>query len=813
MIYYIIMNVKSLPLITAVVVFIFFFIGAGAFRARAVEHEALKCPEQDDLAARKADIGGFARNLYTGWITNRSPESDDYKVQKKGREEGVASGGEIFGKSKVVSRPEFGYLCWGETCAEGGTGSFNDAVLGYPRDGDLLDPPSGSYAARGQPFAELDFEKAERMCKIEVDGKAVVKSCAELDAEQLLAKEGVADYCAYPLKGWARIVGGVPGKESWTRLSTRIYSTAVPVPKRNADGTIVDPGTFGRWEGWGDKIDCSNDDVYLTNKKSCTRGVVYDPRKKEFYGWAWNPVLKWISFSGSTLYDTREWANPYWCAGVACTSIHYNQESGRSRWSTRYLGVWVHGIGGNLFSREGFGGVNPPPGQFNSDYLVVTGRYTEEEGQKKKSPWEGRCDDRSKGSAAGCFDVRRSNDEEPQGEGQLGRIGIFANVALPTASQRDNRSAIKRSVLGSMNTAAFLPKEGALPKERKQNDSGQWVKSIANECDVLGVDVLGVCASSIHSAIYLNNTIYYHDGDLVIGAPDDRSKRIILNGTNSSDGGGTVVVRGNLIIKRPIEYNTVESISSMKKLASLSWVVLEREEPLDGMPERPEGISDTAWNELIQEDDDPNGDGKRMWNKGGNIVIDKCLPANDSLSALGQPDHVYDRTFRGILPNENPDEDPFKAEETDYINIPDARFVNEVFRGQKFASIAGSFFAENIFVTGRGAGGAGPKECANLNITYRTSVEKTVVDENDNPVLDGDGNEQTTIVHDPVGSPRTFYYDVPLEIRGIVVARNIIFERAYRGVNRGSETIINTGRLLVNPPPGIAEFVRSLPLW
>ncbi len=54
--------------------------------------------------------------------------------------------------------------------------------------------------------------------------------------------------------------------------------------------------------------------------------------------------------------------------------------------------------------------------------------------------------------------------------------------------------------------------------------------------------------------------------------------------------------------------------------------------------------------------------------------------------------------------------------------------------------------------------------------------------------------------------------DVPLTIYGPVVAKAFNFERKYANVAQGSERVVFDSRAILNPPPGLADFAKSLPV-
>lgn len=50
-----------------------------------------------------------------------------------------------------------------------------------------------------------------------------------------------------------------------------------------------------------------------------------------------------------------------------------------------------------------------------------------------------------------------------------------------------------------------------------------------------------------------------------------------------------------------------------------------------------------------------------------------------------------------------------------------------------------------------------------------------------------------------------------LDVAGLLVARQFKLDRTYRDQNRGAERIVYDGRAVLNPPPGLADFVKTLP--
>lgn len=605
----------------------------------------------------------------------------------------------------------------------------------YPRD------KTNDLVTKGA-YAELDYLNPEKTYHVVLADKTIKLMTPEEVVVQKIAKNMRTLTCRYPVNGWLKI--RQLKEDGWVKLSGRIYSTSVPVPTKN-----VDPGVnYADWP----KIDC----IAHPENAVCSYRVMYDPAQKEFVGWAWSPRVRWISFSGSTMYATgSEWKNTFIC-GTSCTTISYDEGAKRSKWNSSFIGVWVQALGGNLFAKKGFSGVSPPPGEKNTPYLIVTGQYTENGTPKSGAvtSWEGACDDKNRGA---CSNVgRESESTKSPAEKRIGALPGLSFPTIPTASAMANRSFIKRNVLGTINTEALFPAQNELGE--KKNKFGNLIKPITAspkpEEDIWGI--MSDPASVITSALPLGGRVFFHDGDLVIGTDTDRVQRVIMPALALSEGSGagTVVVRGNLIIKRPLVYGRT-GVMNFKQLASISWVVLKRTTPASSVP--PNKPSDVSGDD---------------WKVGGNIIIDSCIADNA-------------------------------------IPLNDEEALAYIANGLQLARIAGTFFAENNFATGTGRGGEGAGECANLGIPFTTT--STIYPERGDTCAGtredlADGSARCTLVQKQ-------YYDVPLEIEGVIVARNLLFQRVFRGRNRGSEVIVNTGRMLVNPSPGLSELSKSLPLW
>ncbi len=690
------------------VIFVFFFAGVHALSVWAADPPPpdTTCPEEQNLKNRSSLIGGNAWNPVVNWVYNQSRVAGkgSFGVKKKPFIKDVQTGGEIYGWSWA---PKYGYVCWGKTCGAGGgfeqEANNSDFCLNKSEPG-CLTPPTG-----GSPEVSLDFDHAQKICGVQSDG-ITPKECAP---------DKKPTYCRYPLKGWIKVRG--LKDDGWVSMSGPITSTTVPYPPT----PFVEPNAT--WSNWP-TLDCT----VASNKTDprCTYQVMYDPSKGEFVGWAWSTKVRWFSFSGSTHYETgSQWKNKYIC-GSSCADVSYNTVTKKSRWNTSYIGVWVRALQGNIYSLKGFGDVNPPPSQYNTDYLIVTGQYKDAANKTQYgaiAAWEGRCDDR--GSGAGmCIEVGRKKDDSPDRPSTPSkrREGTLTD-RLPISSQKVTQAKVKRNALGTLNIEALLPKRSNQPVgSEEKNGSGVMVRKIAGEQDIWGT-------GNNQHVTSLGGRVYYYEGDLIIGTDDDRWKPILPNETNASF---TILVKGNIVIKRPISYETINSVKNFKELSSFAWVALKHDTKRTDAGAMPRSFAN-----------------EEKWKEGGNIIIDDCMPTSIT---------------------------------------PDLNMING---SQQYASIAGTLFAENSVATGVGRGGEGTDECKNLFISYDADTGEK----------DADGNK--------IIEKRKVYYDVPLQVDGVIVSKELLFRRVYRGLNRASETIANTGRLFVNPPPGFAEFAKGLPLW
>lgn len=62
------------------------------------------------------------------------------------------------------------------------------------------------------------------------------------------------------------------------------------------------------------------------------------------------------------------------------------------------------------------------------------------------------------------------------------------------------------------------------------------------------------------------------------------------------------------------------------------------------------------------------------------------------------------------------------------------------------------------------------------------------------------------------GSTGNRFTDVPLEVYGVLVSREVALERRWSSPGEAAETVTFDGRAVVNPPPGYQDISKSLPL-
>lgn len=474
-------------------------------------------------------------------------------------------------------------------------------------------------------------------------------------------------------------------------------------------------------------------------------GLQFDPDTNEFRGWAWNNRVGWIAFSGKTLYDTPyayaekggerfeirgtvivtpDGEVPVSNAGSRgftirkesacltqekCEEGAYQEQAGKGRWSTQYVGPWTQTTGGNVFSRKGFEiGVGP-----FTEYQAFTGEYKEKIDGVEKS---------LKGAisgVAGCDVSEKKCKDKTTQERQ--KIGLKQTEAEKVTQERpDIRiGSLKLEFPQNSKKTALVSKLGTIQKKALITPSGEGKRNAYGYevVESAGIDasLTKILGSGLGGKIYLyKNT---PDKPLMIGSKTDRASWQIANTSAISrrSAAGTIVAYGTDIkIYRPIRYDqTFDVIKEFRQLASVAWIALKDEN-----------------------------------DKGGNIIIDHCIP-------------------------------PLLTGVTDPLS---------------YIPIDGLFFAEGKISTGTGSGQDCVKEFEALKKDPKNIFKPDIA---------------SIIASFRQGNSAI---DIPLNIEGIVAANLFDLERVYGGLNRGSELIQDTARTQINPPPGIGDIIRSLPV-
>ncbi len=506
-------------------------------------------------AASNRLIGGWAWNPVIGWIRQRDSIIDKSTQTVKGTY-GVAKDdqGDLSGWSWS---PKYGWICWGKTCADPGA---SDPKWWQKKEGGNFTYGSPT-PPRGQLFAKII--------------------------------ENSTDETKNSVEGWAKILSR--GDYGWISLSS----------KTSGGGVLY--------------------------------GLKYDEAKNEFTGWAWNSArratLGWIAFSGKTLWETKFTDNgeEKRACGDKC-SVSYNVEQNASLWKTQYIGAWLKTKGGNIASRGGFeAGDAPPENLKNAEFLILSGQDS-----TQATPTAGEI----KNFVSLCESELEQVSPLIGGKKACKNFGIGLNMqrvrsgvlsVAPTKkieitlTRGSAETPIKRKRLQTKGVSIDIDAlttnsvNEATKYNSTKNRYGKKVLQLtpappANE------DFLSTPEGKLYTNLQdgkLGGTVTTINGDLVIG--DTAGPWEVANGSTDDNkpvsGGRTIVVKGNLIIKRPILYASQTGVTSLKQLASIAWVVLEKDAVSDS-PGRPADIPAAEWN------------------KGGNILIDDCIPPSKSEGGL-----------------------------------------------------------------------------------------------------------------------------------------------------------------------------------
>ncbi|MDO8571099.1 MAG: hypothetical protein Q7R79_00280, partial [bacterium] len=541
-------------------------------------HPADLCPThaptgEDGTATTK--IGGWAWNGFFEWLSqsgsydyilpNGQKKKCTYRVYRKGKgripEKAEDAG--IFGWSKFSTVGE--YVCWGATCS-------TLPVVKDPSNSSVIlknNKPPGGF----EPFARIVREDIK-------DGDTVV-------GEKLV------------VKGVLKIIDEqgffVEDKDRWICLSPDALGPGKTICRTGitADGKEFDVKDYE---------------------------LLYDEKTNEFSGFAWSRSLGWFSFSGRVFGDQQVTLckNPSNAVekeafyktlpknfleknkdlGIDAAVLKWSTEcntnitkisfsDNQSKWKTYYIGPGTRVKVGSAYSGVGFSGKSVLS---EVDYLIFTNNTTNENHVKnwssllKTAP--GAITTKPTGGTSFSPTLRSTplqlKTAPPKTE--KGEVKIKLPTAPPPKSgQQTQQKALIRSRVGSINIKALTTLPNA---PGGKNQYGYKVVPINNS------NVKEKLCLNNNENCDLNGRVFISDGDLAldettIGRFLQFSNKPLAKSKEFSN--GTVIVKGDLQIKIPLYYEK-SSIAAFKNLASISWIVLKRE---DG--------------------------------SGGNVIIDDCL--------------------------------------------------------------------------------------------------------------------------------------------------------------------------------------------
>lgn len=489
-------------------------------------------------------------------------------------------------------------------------------------------------------------------------------------------------------------------------------------------------------------------------------GIFYDPDTQEFRGWAWNSTVGWIAFSGKTLYDT-----PY--SFVEKGDERYEVKDGRANTpdGSRLVDDLI---------AEGFRFIDKDKGR-----ACLTPGLCEDIGFSEKlgkSPWRTQY-------VGPWIQTRGANTRDPDlGTTLFSREGFDARTSPGFVAEQVFTGEYDE--IGSDGTKTGKKLRGSI--------------GIATGCDVSDRKCKSIGKKRAANELIENSDL--RAGALLLEFPKqskkDKNKLVSRFGSLQKKAFTTVSVPGK---KNGYGYH-VKSIDGEAALNSVWTAGLQNTIYLyDASGESGSAVlpttlffgSEIARNHIQLNNGTRSGAGtivaygadikiyrpfiyekgtvddlKKLasvaWialkdesGRGGNIIFDDCIPP--------------------MLHVDNSD-----IAEKDKLRLTSV-------------PLAGLFFAEGKIQTGIGDG----KECIK---SIRALVDQEALSAGLGKILtkafQGDFSE----------------LDAPLTIEGIAAAAKFDLQRVYGGFDQGSELILDTGRARVNPPPGIEDIIRSLPV-
>ncbi len=504
--------------------------------------------------------------------------------------------------------------------------------------------------------------------------------------------------------------------------------------------------------------------------------------------------------------------------------VSYGAETGKSTWKTQLLSPWIQTSGGNVFSRKGFGG-SAVAFRPSSQYLLYSGGITLDQDLREGEKFELSCctNDEVAVTKIGTSETMANTSYTDLSDGneikiikQQGGIkkksgqsildvSLDLNSAFSGLTDREERR-LKKNNSGGVEVSVVYPlyasvgrsgmtngdtvvitrgSDGKLKKDGVEfSDSDLLKTTFSKEKRIIGAltswtaecdDPTKTCSQVGRKSGLdtIKADALKRDTRPDITFPEKR-KQGVENLSSQNVRRNTL---GSLDIDKLVKLPDTGKIKNIHGYKVVS--VQDESGILDVMTS---GLDNTIFlknggdlslgdrstrNALVFKNGtlEKNGSGTIIVN-GGNLIIYR--PLQYEKSALSDLKNLASIAWIVLEKDGRGGNIIFDS------CIPPASLtlkVNDISITQPVVSAVGIFFAEGIISTGKGDG----SECS--------FTDKT---------------------------------DVPLYVNGMFIARKFNFERIYTGdpdLNIASEFIQDTGRAVVNTPPGLSDILKSLPAW
>ncbi len=243
------------------------------------------------------------------------------------------------------------------------------------------------------------------------------------------------------------------------------------------------------------------------------------------FGWAWNENIGLISLSCGA--DSVFCQTSNYQVKLVQSTFGDNQRLTLLGWvwsdvigwisftpEVRQISPWLQTKYGDIYARRGISGQAPPDYGYNATYQIISGG-----------------DIINFRSARGLDWIRED----------------FHYIGFPRPSTRYS------NVLGQIKVSDLLC--NFIQSDICVNRLGKTVSKIPTQ-NYYGGNIM------------LDGKIYYREGDLFV----DNSVKF-MNASGFSDGSGTIIVDGDLVISADIKYDDSNNLSRFKNLASVAWII------------------------------------------------------------------------------------------------------------------------------------------------------------------------------------------------------------------------------------------------